>query len=306
MANQWNRATAGAYALTDAIRTVYSSLIMFAAQPVERYAQFAEIREELGVVPGLTIQFMKYDGLSDATDLTETTDMEVEAMATSTVSITVGEKGKAAGVTELLLQSAFTDVMADASTQLGHNFARKEDTDLRTTVIAVGNVKYGWSGGTAAVSRAALTSAHKFDTNLIKDGAELLATNNVPKVGGEFWVCFVHPHQARALRDDSAWISANEYAGARAIFLGECGMYEDTIFIETTQQPKLTGSGAGGDDVYQAVMFGDMFYGYAISLPVELRDNGVQDFGRKHALAWYSIYGSGLLQSGFGTRLESG
>jgi N4-gp56 family major capsid protein len=306
MANQWNRATAGAYALTDAIRTVYSSLIMFAAQPVERYAQFAEIREELGVVPGLTIQFMKYDGLSDATDLTETTDMEVEAMATSTVSITVAEKGKAAGVTELLLQSAFTDVMADASTQLGHNFAKKEDTDLRTTVIAVGNVKYAWSGGTAAASRAALTSAHKFDTNLIKDGAELLAINNVPKVGGEFWVCFVHPHQARALRDDSAWISANEYAGARAIFLGECGMYEDTIFIETTQQPKLTGSGLAGADVYQAVMFGDMFYGYAISLPVELRDNGVQDFGRKHALAWYSIYGSGLLQSGFGTRLESG
>jgi N4-gp56 family major capsid protein len=295
---------AGGVALTDAIRTVYSSLIMFAAQPIERFAQFAEIREELGIVPGKTIQFMKYAGLSAAENLTELTDMSVEALSSSTVSITVTEKGKAVGVSEYLLQTAFTDVMADSAALLGHNFGSKEDTDLRDIVIACTNVKYAWST-TAAASRAEITSSHIFGTEVIKDAVELLNTNNAPKVGGEFWVCFVHPHQARDLRDDAAWISANEYAGSRNIFLGEVGMYEDVIFIETTQMPILTGSGSGSDDVYQGVIFGDMAYGYAVSLPVELRDNGTQDFGRKHALAWYSIYGAAILQDDFIVRLES-
>jgi len=309
MANAYTSAVVGAYALTNAIRTVYSSLIMFSAQPVERFVQFAEVREELGISPGLVIQFLKYNALTDATDLTELTDMEVEPLVSSYVQITVGEKGHAVGITELLLQSSFTDVMADASVALGHNFAKKEDTDLRDVVLGVGNVQYGYDQSTppvAAAGRTSLTDSHKFSTALIKDGAEVLSSANVPKVGGEFWVCFVHPHQARGLRDDSHWVSANEYAGSRAIFLGECGMYEDTVFIETTQMPILTGSGSGGDNVYQAVMIGDMLYGYAISMPVELRDNGVQDFGRKHALAWYSIYGAALLNSDFGCRLETG
>jgi len=296
----YTAAGVGDYQLTDAIRTVYSSLIMFAAMPVERFVQFAEIREELGVSPGLTIQFLKYNALDDAEDLVEQTDMEVEALVSSTASITVAEKGKAVGVTELLLQAAFTDVMADAAQALGLNFAKKEDSDLRDRVLQCGNVKYS-----DAESRGAIESTDYFSTTLIKDGTEALASLNVPKVGGEFWVCFIHPHQARRLRDDDDWVAANRYAGSRAIFLGECGMYEDTIFIETTQMPKLTGSGSGEADIYQGVLIGDMLYGYGISLPVEMRDAGVLDFGRKHAIAWYSIYGSGLLNSTFGCRLES-
>jgi hypothetical protein len=48
-------------------------------------------------------------------------------------------------------------------------------------------------------------------------------------------------------------------------------------------------------DVYEALMLGDNAFGHAISLPVELRDGGVLDFGREHALAWYSIWGFGLI-----------
>ena len=47
--------------------------------------------------------------------------------------------------------------------------------------------------------------------------------------------------------------------------------------------------------VYEAIMLGDNAFGHAISLPVELRDGGVLDFGREHALAWYSIWGWGVV-----------
>jgi N4-gp56 family major capsid protein len=52
---------------------------------------------------------------------------------------------------------------------------------------------------------------------------------------------------------------------------------------------------ASGKTVYESIMIGDNAFGHAISLPVELRDGGVLDFGREHALAWYSIWGLGVI-----------
>lgn len=51
----------------------------------------------------------------------------------------------------------------------------------------------------------------------------------------------------------------------------------------------------GPYQLYRGLVIGDNAAGHAISLPVELRDGGVLDFGREHALAWYSIWGLGLI-----------
>jgi hypothetical protein len=75
--------------------------------------------------------------------------------------------------------------------------------------------------------------------------------------------------------------------------LGEIGRLNDTVFIETTQVNRVQ----TGPDVYQAITIGDNAFGHAISLPVELRDGGILDFGREHALAWYAIWGLGLITS---------
>jgi hypothetical protein len=76
---------------------------------------------------------------------------------------------------------------------------------------------------------------------------------------------------------------------------------------ENTQILGAGGTGsaypAGGSDstvgsgatVYESIMIGDNAFGHAISLPVELRDGGVLDFGREHALAWYAIWGLGVI-----------
>ena len=54
-------------------------------------------------------------------------------------------------------------------------------------------------------------------------------------------------------------------------------------------------TGTTSADVYESIMIGDNAFGHAISLPVELRDGGVLDFGREHALAWYAIWGLGII-----------
>ena len=72
--------------------------------------------------------------------------------------------------------------------------------------------------------------------------------------------------------------------------------------------------GFGGDeddpaltncDVFQACIFGDAYYGIAWSLPVELRTNGVEDFGRVRSIAWYAIWGTGLLHNDYGVVIET-
>jgi hypothetical protein len=53
--------------------------------------------------------------------------------------------------------------------------------------------------------------------------------------------------------------------------------------------------GATQLSVMESLVLGDNAFGHAISLPVELRDGGVLDFGREHALAWYGIWGFGVI-----------
>jgi hypothetical protein len=57
----------------------------------------------------------------------------------------------------------------------------------------------------------------------------------------------------------------------------------------------LANAGVTGIDVFKAIIMGEDYFGYAVGLPVELRDGGVVDFGREHSLAWYAIWGSGIL-----------
>lgn len=294
--------TAGDYAaLSDVIRTVYAREIEFAALPALRYDQFANVRTELGVSPGLQITFITYDNLTAGGDLDEDEDLDTQAMGTSTVNITVKEYGNAVGVSELLLRSSFDDVLASAARLLGNDYAKVVDSLLRNAVLTGTNVKYAYSAGVAAANRAALTSSHKFNSDLVKDGAEVLAVGDTPYIGGGGYICFVHPHQARNMRDDGAWINASNYGDPTALFRGEIGRYENVRFIETTQQPIISGA----PDVYQAVMFGLDAYGWAVALPVEMRDDGVQNFGRRHSIAWYNIMGAGKLHNSRICLLES-
>jgi len=168
-----------------------------------------------------------------------------------------------------------------------------------------------------------MTGNFSLTTATVKDAVETLATKNIPRLG-ETYVAFVHPHQSRKLRDNPEFIEVTKYAAPGNFMLGEIGRLYDTVFIETTQVLKVPGgagtgyttdtavstpvvsagggyttpntfTGNGGSDRYSAIFIGDNAFGHAISLPVELRDGGILDFGREHALAWYSIFGLGLI-----------
>lgn len=316
-------ATGGdAVKFTDGVRMVYSKEIEFKALPNMRFYQFATIKEELGVEPGLTISMLTYDNLALGGKLVENTSMTTQALSGSVKQITVQEYGNAVSASELLIQSSFDDIMASATTLLGRDYALVVDCELRDAALGNSNyIVYASDNGTPVTARGNLTANCTLQVSTIKDAIEILATNNAPKYGGTNWICFVHPHQSRGLRDDPAWVNASNYGDPSLLFTGEIGRIDDTRFIETTLM--CNGACAASDpaysedlvhgaegapatlDVYQAVIFGDAYIGFASSLPVELRDNGVEDFGRKRSLAWYAIFGVGRLHNEYGVVIET-
>jgi N4-gp56 family major capsid protein len=394
--------TAGSTLLSPAIQTIWSKEILFQAMPVLRFEQFAVKKTELGVMPGLQVNFMRYNNLPiPAGPLVEGVRMRTYGISAQQYRITVAEQGFAVAISELLLNASFDDVMASASRLLGRNMAQYMDVEARQSLQSASSPVYGrrvpasittgygiYNSGQAATDLsttdagavhglAAPTALSGVDPFLltpavVKDAVLELSSKNIPRLG-ETYVCFIHPAQSRQIRDTPEFIEVTKYAAPGNFMLGEIGRLYDVVFIETTQidavptvdplvletyadqspldwrtqdeladdgtgaatpappvgnaaypisgnADVLTGTEAGAADgvrptpgwdqrwptsyngpvdatvgTFEALMLGDNAFGHAISLPVELRDGGVLDFGREHALAWYAIWGFGLI-----------
>jgi len=331
-------ATAGGItALPEALLDVYSLDILHKAQGIMRFEEFAVRKQELLTAPGENVKFTVYNDLDYADrKLSESTPLTADAMSADYKTITVDEWGKAIKVSEKLLRLSWDDVMSESATLLGRDYALTRDIALRdalftgvSSAISAGDIGAGHAitstldetvGGTANID-----ASETFNTEHVRKAVEVLQTNNAPKFFGDYYVCFLHPHQAATLRRDSDWVSAQQYVGTRNIFTGEIGRWEDVIFIVTTHAPngaaaptdpgyKATlaapvANAANGLAVgvagYEACIFGDQCLYIADSLPVELRDNGVEDFGRTHGLAWYSIFGVKCLMPEYGVTIKT-
>jgi N4-gp56 family major capsid protein len=319
--------TSGGSALSPAIQQIWSKEILFQAMPILRFEQFAVKKTELGVMPGLTINFLRYTnlGVDEATgaELVEGVRMNPSALSASQIQITVKEQGKAIAVTELLLNASFDDVMASSSRLLGRHMAQSMDIQARNTLYKPGVPFAGGGavapsvvfGRTAKSTRGSLApyeyaaagnsgAPGYMSPATVKDAVEILANQNIPRLG-DTYVCFVHPSQSRALRDWPDFIEVTKFAAPGNFMLGEIGRLYDVVFIETTQvksglgqvdsNPATSTVDAVGSNSFSAIMIGDNAFGQAIALPVELRDGGVIDFGREHGLSWYAIWGFGVI-----------
>ncbi len=309
--------------LDNVILDVYSEQILFEAQPNLRFEQIAVKQTDLSVLPGQKVKFLKYNALSGSSEITETSDLESGSISTATLEISVGEHGKALRFSEALLRQSITDVLGNASKLLGNHYGTQRDSIIRTALMGGTNVMYADSTGAAANSaRSALDASDVFDVNLVRETVEFLATNKAPKLG-DAYVAFIHPHQAKNLRKDPAWVNVQLYGNPDAIYNGESGRIEDLRFVETTNLEYIpintqdiyvdnvdsgtnTAIAANSNTaVYRSIALGDFAVGLAESLPVEMRDNGVENYGRYHSIAYYGIWGAGLLETGHSVILET-
>lgn len=316
----------GITALPQALLDVYSLDILHNAQGIMRFEEFAVRKQELLAAPGEVIKFTTYNDITRGGQLDEHVALSSKAMAASQQSITVTEWGNAIKVSEKLLRLSWDDVMSEASTLLGRDYAVTRDIALRDAIFSGASSQLSTDeadlGGNGS---GFITDDETFSIEGVRKAVEVLQTNDAPKFFGDYYVCFLHPHQAAYLRRDQDWVNAHQYVGTRNLFSGEIGRWEDVIFIVTTHAPNgaaaatapgykanlLAPNGqnerglADGVTGFEACIFGDQALYVADSLPVELRDNGVEDFGRTHGLAWYSIFGVDCLKPEYAVTIKS-
>lgn len=279
------------------IRAVYSREIIRQSQPKLRFAQFAKKKTDLQTAPGGAIKFTKYSTIERGGKLTEGVNLSEKSMSSSEQVITVEEYGNATAISEKALQLSFNDEMQEAATTLAIDMAQVLDSELKDVALSTTNQVYG--GGKTSAGTLAVNDG--FTASTIKDVVEALSTNNAPKIDGQYYICVAHPHQLRQLRSDPEWISAHSYVGVDNIYRGEEGMFEGVRFVSTTEMPANTPAESLAKygvniKTWEAVVFGENAYAWAEALPVEMRDNGVTDYGRVHGLAWYAIWGFGIIE----------
>lgn len=325
--------------LPEALLDVYSLDILHNAQGIMRFEEFAVRKQEMLAAPGENIKFTIYDDILRGGKLEEDESLSAKAMAATQETITIEEWGNAIKVSEKLLQLSWDDVLGEAATLLGRDYAVVRDLALRdcifglnnrvgaSNLISMNDADVGGNGGVpnaqdpnqidAGNALSDIEAGETFNIEAIRKSVEILQTANAPKFFGDYYVCFLHPHQAAYLRRDPDWVNAHQYVGTRNLFSGEIGRWEDVIFVVTTHAPNGANDGTAGFeanlkeaghnniDLYQACVLADQALYVADSLPVELRDNGVEDFGRTHGLAWYSLFGTKLLKPEYAVKITS-
>lgn len=317
-------------ALPQALLEVYSLDILHNAQGIMRFEEFAVRKQELLAAPGESINFTIYNDIDrlNGGKLTEHESLSANSMSATRKTIQIEEWGNAIKVSEKLLRLSWDDVMGEAATLLGRDYAVARDLALRDALFnGVANVvgQSITSANDDATGTVDIDASETFSIEHIREAVEILQTNDAPKFFGDYYVCFLHPHQAAYLRRDPDWVNAHQYVGTRNLFNGEIGRWEDVIFIVTTHAPNgAAGPTAPGYDAslvapvgapanglavgvagYKACIFADQCLYIADSLPVELRDNGVEDFGRTHGLAWYSLFGVDVLKPEYGVSITT-
>lgn len=299
----------------NAIQEVFSAEIYLSALPFMKFEQFVTRKNELGAQPGVTIRLPKFSNIAKGGRLQETRRIPLRGMAQTYTTMTVEEWGNGIAFSELLLQSSYYDTLATASILLGRDLYVVLEESLRDAVYSSSNI----IRPNGKTSRTTLTSADIMTVEVIRDVTEMLEGNNTPRWENDYYIGFIHTHQAKSLRRDPEWINASNYSGMGGVFTGEIGRLDGNRFIVTTFVPNgannqidpYTGNyvdlgfdptmeaGAYGNlvTIYSAVFFGEYSLGHAVSLPVEMRDNPTQDFGREHGIAWYGIWGNARLES---------
>jgi N4-gp56 family major capsid protein len=317
----------GVMRLEQALLDVYSLDILHNAQGIMRFEEFAVRKQELLAAPGENIKFTIYNDIDrvNGGKLTEHESLSANSMSATQQTITIEEWGNAIKVSEKLLRLSWDDVMGEAATLLGRDYAVARDLALRDALFSGVSNNLTSANDDATGTANFIDASETFSIEHIREAVEILQTNDAPKFFGDYYVCFLHPHQAAYLRRDPDWVNAHQYVGTRNLFNGEIGRWEDVIFIVTTHAPNgVAGTNAAGYDAnlvapnglnergladgvagYKACIFADQCLYIADSLPVELRDNGVEDFGRTHGLAWYSLFGVDVLKPEYGVSITT-
>lgn len=276
---------------------IYSRYLIMDAMPLLYFRQFVEYKLEFGLEPGERIKFTKLDNLPKGGKLEdEDTPITKNKMTGSEKFITLDEFGNGASFSRRASKASLRNMMEDAKKVLGRDYVLVMDEYLRDVFLSTGNKFYAKADFTSGTAIGEVAGA--FTAVLVDSLVEVAKNLNMPKLvrGADRFYAFIGtPRQIRQVRNSQGWLDARKYVNPADMLNGEAGRLNDVVFFDTTQMPSYTGVGSGGKNVHRGVFIGADSVGYGESVPMELIPEVPEDFGRKQAIAWYTIGGGDIL-----------
>lgn len=272
----------------DSIREEFDTEFRLALEEQGVMSQFATLRRDL---QAKQISLPKYEHLSLATTpLTETEDLNSEALVDSKVIVTPQEYGNV--VTTTKLANLQTGGMADraAARLVGINAGRTANKTAMLALDASSNVLFGGD----ATGLGDLDASDIMDASLMGKVYNKLARKNVLGVANGDYVMIAHDDVIHDIREGSganSWIDAHKYALPEALLRNEVGMYKGFRVIRDNLSTIEVDGGVGGVDAYTSYFMGFNALGAGFSQDIEMRATGPFDkLSRFVNMGWYGVW----------------
>lgn len=297
-------------------QAAYNLMADFALRPELYFDQVADVKATKQAHQGSTVKFTLYDDLAVAsTALTESVDVDAQAMADSQITVTLAEYGNAVLTTAKVRGTSFLNVDADAANIVGYNAGVSLDTLARDVLKGGTNVRYASDGATAPDAR---NKVEADDLILAADvrraRVDLVGASVAPF--GQFYRGFIHPDVSYDLRRETgaaAWRDPHTYSQPAEIWNGTIGAFEGVEFIETPRAPIFADAGSSTTltDVYATIFVGRQSLAKAYSstesaaTPQVVIGPITDKLRRFHPLGWYWLGGYAIYRQAAVRRVES-
>jgi N4-gp56 family major capsid protein len=267
-----------------------------AAQQIQIFRQYCDVKEAQGARKGDTVNFDKFSNISTAGGtLVETNTIPRRTHTPYQGTMTVTEYGNAHGFTGKLEALSTFDENDKIQRILKNDASKTMDIAVEEQFAAAKIVYVASSTATQNIYTDATpvqTCSASFDDYHAKNIVDyLIGTMLAPFYDGKFYAGILSVQAARGLHDKLQAI----WQYTKYPLNGEIGAYYKTRYTMTNHA--LSNAMGVSSAFGEAYIFGEDTVMEAITIPEEIRYEE-KDFGRDKALAWYSLLGFKIFWAG--------
>lgn len=258
--------------IPDEVSAFYDKNLLHRAVALFVHTNFAQVRDLPKNAGTTTIKFRRYGNLSAATTaLTEGVTPAGSSLSVTDITATALQYGDFVTITDVVDYSSQDPVLMEAGEILGDQAGDTLD-QLCRDVINAGTVVARVNGRatrgdvaagdvlTAANFNTALTALKAAKARKMSSMVDASTGYNTSPINAAYY-CLVHTELSQTIKGFTGFVAVEKYASKQTIMEGEFGYYNDIRFIETTNAKVFTAAGAGGINVYTALIIAQHAYG---------------------------------------------
>lgn len=307
--------------VTTGVNNFYDRVLLKAARPLLAHLRWAQVRD----IPrnsGEVIKFRRYSLLSaNTTALSEGVTPSGTSLSVTDVTATPLQYGDFITLTDYLVFTTLDPILTETADLLGQQAGNSLDQIARDVMVAGSTIQYASTSSSTNTVTAAMTLTRAE----IREAVRTLQNNDAKKVTrmvnpstgfntspvNAAYIGIISPGTLFDLKDETGFVSVEEYGSQANVMEGEVGAMDDVRFIMTTNASTTTGSLT---TVHRTMILGQDYYGIS-RISGEAMRNIIKALGsggtadpldQRSTSGWKATFVAKRLNENFAVRIEHG